>query len=374
MPLDESFPLEPAVAEAPPVVEMPPADVAPETAPQASEAAASAPEAATPAESAPAAESTTLAPAEDAPVVPAFDEKEYLKRFGDDIETPDQLKERLESYKANQLTDEDKGRLSLLNDPAKLAEYGQLVGKDYDKPTAREVMLDKYRADNPGMSDALLNFRFNQDFATKYPTLAAALENPDDYAADDPQLLLEKEAADYDSNAARTALKEKQQQAAQAFLAEVKASQAPTAEKLTPAQEASAQAAADWFKTQVSDDFALPIPVGKDQVYNHSIGQKAAYAEAFFNAEQQFTNLITNQDGTINRENRALVAAFLADPKAYTAAVYNAGKGSAGPSIPVPELANSSQRQQPQPAAPSASPAPSRPVSSAGTAWQQFNI
>lgn len=380
MPLDESFPAENAPAPAAEAVEAQAAPVeapADTDQPNTQDEAADTPqgEETAPELDADADGQPTETADEDpaAAAAPAFDEKAYLKQhFGDDApDTPQALKEQLTALKASQLTDEQKGTLALLSDPAKLADFARLAAKDYDTPTPAEVMREKFALDHPGMSDKLLDFRFGQTFAQKYPTLAAALQDPDDYADDDPQLLLETEAADFDAKADRAALKTHQQTTTQQLLAAARAAAAPTAAQYTPAQEAEAQAALRWADETIKEGYTLPVDVGNGLIIKMPVGDPASFKEAFASADQLYQAQVLTPEGKLNPQAQAKIALFLRNPAAYDAALANAVKAAGGPALPLSELTNSSSGRGPTKAA--APPRSAAPAYSQSDDWLNSN-
>ena len=303
-------------------------------------------------ETEPAAE--VVEPAAELPAAAAFNEAEYLKtQFGDDApETAAELKARIAEFKANQITTTQRGQLALLDpaNKAKFAEYANLAGRDYDKPTAREVMREHFALGKTGLSAAALDFRFDADFNNKYPTLAAALEDPGMYEANDPQLMLERELADYDSSAARNALKENQELTTQQFFADALSAQASTAPQATPEQIADANDVLKWSDETFRDGATLPIDLGNGQVVNMPIGDAKSFKEGFIDTDKLYRAHVVGPDGKINRAMQAEIALFLSDPKGYRTYIANAVRGSAAPAISVAELTNSSARPASRPA------------------------
>lgn len=371
MPLEESFYSEPPAAPAP--SPEPVAELAPEPVAELPTEAASVPEP-TPAVEAPEVAEVTEASVEAAPApAPAFDEAAYLRQhFGDDAPpTAAELRQQLEAARARQLTPELETRLAVLNDPAKLAEYAALAGKDYDKPDAAAVMREHFAQQHPGMSDKLVEFRFQQEFAQKYPTLAAALSSPEDIDASDPQLLLEKEAADYDARTARTALKATQQEATQKFVSAVAAAPAP---QLTSAQQADAAALPAWLDEAYADGATLPVDLGEGQALRLPIGKSADFKADFNRTVALMEAQSFTKDGLLNRGNHALLTRFLqVGPQAFAQEIaqqVRAAQPKPAPAIPVADLTNSSAARRAQLAA---TPPAAERVYNEGTRYQNFN-
>ncbi|MGI4873226.1 MAG: hypothetical protein ACRYFX_18855 [Janthinobacterium lividum] len=374
MPLEESFAFD-APVEAPPTPEaIAPTPITPEPAPEVPQAAEPIAAPSLAAEAPPQA-AEPPAPAAEAPAAPVFDEKAWLKQFGDDVETPAQLKERLDSYKAKQLTPEIEAQIAITRDPAKLAEYANIVGKDYDKPTAAEVMREKFALDNPGMSKGLLDREFGKQFGKDFPLINQALANPnpgdEDYLdPEDPALKAELEAAEYYALAAREALKKNQTEKTQQFLAAVPAAQQP---QLTDAQKADVPALAAWLDEAIKDGGALPIDLGDGTKLSLPIEKAADFKAAFHDTYRLLDSHALNPDGTINRGNQALITEFLRlGPVGFAQSIAKQARLAQPepvPAIPVDEMTNASGKRQP------VAPAPveHRQVYNEGTPHQNYN-
>lgn len=314
------------------------------------------------------------------PAPAAFNEAEYLKtQFGEDApETAAELKARIADFKANQITPAQRGQLALL-DPAnkeQFAKYAALAGRDYDAPTAREIMREHFALGKNGLSNAALDFRFDADFNGKYPTLAAALEDPGMYEANDPQLMLERELADYDSAAARADLKANQENTTQQFFADALSAQASTAPQASPEQIADATDVLRWSDETFRDGATLPIDLGNGQVVNMPIGDAKSFKEGFVDTDKLYRANVIGPDGKINRAMQAEIALFMSDPKGYRTYIANAVRGSAAPAISVAELTNSSARPaavRPAGAAPATSSASNQPAYVSADDWQSSN-
>lgn len=356
MAYEESF--APEVETAPPPAAEVPAEVqavAPE-APQAPEVAP------TPAEAPEVAPAPAAEPSPAEPPAPAFNEADFLKQhLGDDAPaTAAELAERFKALQAKQLTPEHESRLAVLSDASKLAEFAQLAGKDYDKLDAASAMRERFNLANPGMSPQLADFRFQKEFEQKYPTLAAALENPENFQPDDPQLLLEKEAADYDAQADRAVLKTAQQEKTQQFLASQAAAPQP---QLTPAQVADAKALPLWLDEAFKEGATLPVELSDGTKLALPITDAADFKAAFNDTYARLDAHALNADKTINRPNQALITQFLQlGPTAFVQHIAKqvlAAQPAPAPAIPIAELTNASNGRQPTPAAPPVASGPS---------------
>lgn len=368
MAYEESF--APEVETAPPV-----APEAPAEAPQPVAEAAQAPEVTpTPSEAPEAAPAPANepAPAEAAPA-PAFNEADFLKQhLGDDAPTTAaDLKTYVDGLKAKLITPEHESRLAVLNDPAKLAEYAQLAGKDYDKAPARQVMLERFAEQHPNMPSALLEDEFAEHFASKYPLMAQKLEDPASVDDNDPQLLKEIQKADYYSQADRTALKAAQQEKTQQFLAAQAAAPQP---QLTPAQAADAKDLSRWLDEAFKDGATLPVELSDGLKLALPIQNAADFKAAFNDTYTRLDAHALNADGTINRPNQALITQFMQlGPTAFVQHVAKqvlASQPLPRAAIPVDELTHASSGR-PTPAAatpPVVAPATRKP------AWQNFNV
>jgi hypothetical protein len=368
MAYEESF--APEVETAPPPVAETPvaAPVAPLETPQVPEVAP------TPAEAPEAAPVAPIEPAPtETPAVPAFNEADFLKQhLGDDAPaTAVELAERYKALQAKQLTPEHESRLALLSDSAKLAEYADLARKDYDKAPPRQVMLERFVEQHPGMPPALLEEEFAEHFATKYPLMAQKLEDPTSIDDSDPLLLKEMQKAEYYSQADRAALKTAQQEKTQQFLASQAAAPQP---QLTPAQAADAKALPLWLDEAFKEGATLPVELSDGTKLALPITNAADFKAAFNDTYARLDAHALNADKTINRPNQALITQFLQlGPQAFVQHIAKqvlAAQPAPAPAIPISELTNASGGRQP------ASPAPAAPSPPAvNTAdWQKSNF
>ena len=372
MPLDESFAPEPDYS--PPAVAEP--------APAAEPVAEPTPAQPEPTPAAPAAETPTAAqteaPATPAEAAPAFDEKQYLKDLlGDDApETAAEARARIAADRARQVTPEIEARLAITNDPAKLAEYAELHRKDYDKMPVVEAMREKFALENPGASQQFLDRNFPKElekWGERFPTLYAALQDPDSVDPSDPVLLAEKEDADYLSATTREALKKNQTEKTQQFLAALPAANQP---QLSDAQKADAAALPAWLDEAFTDGGVLPVALPDGTKLNLPIEKAADLKAAFFKAGELLDAHLYNKDGILNRENQAVVAEMARlGPVAFVQAIAKHARlaqPEPAPAIPVADLTNASAARPAQPAAPptTARPGPAK----SDTDWHRFNI
>ncbi len=280
---------------------------------------------------------------------PAFVEADYLKSvLGDTAPaTAAELRTRFEQLQAKQITPEQEARLALFSDPAKLAEFSQLATKDYDKLDAVEAMRERFAHLHPDMSEAARERRFQRQFADKYPTLADAIANPENYEPTDPALLAEKEDADYDAKTDRAALKTAQQDRTTQFLA----SHAPAATQpqLTAEQQADNTALPKWLDEAYKEGATIPVDAGDGLKFNLPVPNAAEFKAAFldpFSLLDKFTlTKPVAEGGIINRENHALATAFLQNPSAFVQNIAKAARAAMpkpAPAIPIADLTNSS--------------------------------
>jgi hypothetical protein len=372
MAYDESFAPELTTAEALPAETV---TTAPETGAEtvAAEAAANAEEAAavdtTAAESTQAAADETAAEgsatgegaaSEAAPVAPAFDEAAYLKAtFGEDAPaTAAEMKQRLADMQARQVTTEQQAQLAMLSDPAKLAEFAQLATKDYDKPEAIDIMRERFAQRFPKLSEKAREHRFQSEFAQKYPTLADAIANPENYeGSEDPTLLVERELADNDALEDREALKTAQQDKIKQFVASQTAAPGP---QLTTEQQADIAALPAWLDEAYKEGATIPVDAGDGLKFNLPIPNAADFKAAFNDTYGLLDKLTLTkplaEGGVLNRANHALVTAFLQNPTAFVqniAKQVRAAMPEQEAAIPVNQLNNSSANKRP-PAKPAA--------------------
>jgi hypothetical protein len=359
MAYDESFAPEPEVQAAPPVVESAavvetPVETPVETAaveatiPEAAAATTAETETTTAAESTTEAAAETAAETAEVVVTPTFDEAAFLKaQFGDDAPaTAAELKQRFDALQAKQLTPEQEAQLNLLKDPAKLGEFAKLATQDYNKLDAATVMRQAFAQKNPGMSDALVERLFTKQFTERFPTLAAALANPDDFEPTDPALLAEKEEADYYANADRAALTEAQTKKVQEY---VSSQAAATQPQLTAEQAADVAALPKWLDEAYKEGSTLPVDLGDGTKLALPIQNAADFKAAFNNTYALLDNATLTkpitEGGTLDRQKHALVTAFLQNPTAF---MQNIAKGvrasmpKPAPSIPIAVVTNSS--------------------------------
>ena len=235
-------------------------------------------------------------------------------------------------------------------------------------------MREHFALGKAGLSNAALDFRFDADFNNKYPTLAAAIADPGMYEADDPQLLLERELADYDSGAAREALKANQENTTQQFFADALSAQASTVPQASPEQIADATDVLRWSDETFRDGATLPIDLGNGQVVNMPIGDAKSFKEGFVDTDKLYRANVIGADGKINRAMQAEIALFMSDPKGYRTYIANAVRGSAAPAIAVTDLTNSSARPTAaRPAAAASSSTTNQPAYVGADDWQSSN-
>lgn len=287
------------------------------------------------------------------PTQPAFNEAEYLKaQFGENAPaTASELKLQLDALQAKQITPAQEAQLAMLRDPARLSEFAKMATQDFDKLDAVEVMRQSFAAKYPDMGTVARERRFLRQFTETYPTLADALINPDDYAADDPALIADREDADFDAGAQRTALKAAHLAQTQQFMDSQTA--AASQPQLTAEQQADVNSLPVWLDQSFKDGTTIPVKAGDGLTLNLPIANAASFKAAFNDTYGLLDKLTLtkplSEGGVLNRENHALVTAMLQDPQAFVqniAKQVRAGLPVADASIPLSALTNSSAAKQ----------------------------
>jgi len=106
----------------------------------------------------------------------------WLQELGGEYKSPDEVKQALSSLstlRENQLTEEHKVGLRLLNDPEAGREYVSLLHADYQALDDEAMLLQDFKAQYPGMEAAAVERLFQRTQDTKYPGLANEADDLD---------------------------------------------------------------------------------------------------------------------------------------------------------------------------------------------------
>ncbi len=227
----------------------------------------------------------------------------------------------LGTLRENQLTDEHRQLIALASDPEKLTRYAALSTVDYKAMPDKDVLLEKFKLDNPGMPARALTREFEAAFSDKYKALA--YEDPAD-----EDFLAAKELVEFHASKATTEL---------TALKPVVA--APAATARTAEQQASIDAHVAKVAEIVKDYKGTAFPIKDGDPFVVTPTDLPAFQEALTNPMRYILSQVMDAEGNIDYAVQQEIALALVERRNLVGYGVSHAK-TLGATVPLREAAN----------------------------------